>query len=179
MKYYIITRKEMEILEKAGLAVVVCPKTNSGYNWSGVKSITINGKTYDKDLHYKRHGFSGEYTSNGIASYLESEDGEQIKLTNIRYTKKSAIKGYDDVEKIMKNTFRKGEKKTKKTYKLIADTNNGVTLVDSFDDFHGIEIIDEEAFLDNLDYLSDNDTIGSEVSKSIYESIQKEYGVRE
>ena len=31
----------------------------------------------------------------------------------------------------------------KKTYKLIADTNNGVTLVDSFDDFHGIEIIDE------------------------------------
>lgn len=67
----------------------------------------------------------------------------------------------------------------KKTYKLIADTNNGVTLVDSFDDFHGIEIIDEEAFLDNLDYLSDNDTIGSEVSKSIYESIKKEYGVRE
>lgn len=67
----------------------------------------------------------------------------------------------------------------KKTYKLIADTNNGVTLVDSFDNFHGIEIIDEEAFLDNLDYLSDNDTIGSEVSKSIYELIKKEYGVRE
>ena len=67
----------------------------------------------------------------------------------------------------------------KKTYKLIADTNNGVTLVDSFDDFHGIEIIDEKAFLDNLDYLSDNDTIGSEVSKSIYELIKKEYGVRE
>ena len=67
----------------------------------------------------------------------------------------------------------------KKSYKLIADTNNGVTLVDSFDDFHGIEIIDEEAFLDNLDYLSDNDTIGSEVSKSIYELIKKEYGVRE
>lgn len=67
----------------------------------------------------------------------------------------------------------------KKNYKLIADTNNGVTLVDSFDDFHGIEIIDEEAFLDNLDYLSDNDTIGSEVSKSIYELIKKEYGVRE
>ena len=67
----------------------------------------------------------------------------------------------------------------KENYKLIADTNNGVTLVDSFDDFHGIEIIDEEAFLDNLDYLSDNDTIGSEVSKSIYELIKKEYGVRE
>ena len=33
----------------------------------------------------------------------------------------------------------------KKTYKLIAETTNGVTLVDSFDDFHGIEIIDEEA----------------------------------
>ena len=67
----------------------------------------------------------------------------------------------------------------KKNYKLIADTINGVTLVDSFDDFHGIEIIDEEAFMDNLDYLSDNDTIGSEVSKSIYESIKEEYGVRE
>ena len=67
----------------------------------------------------------------------------------------------------------------KKNYKLIADTINGVTLVDSFDDCHGIEIIDEEAFMDNLDYLSDNDTIGSEVSKSIYESIKEEYGVRE
>ena len=67
----------------------------------------------------------------------------------------------------------------KKNYKLIADTTNGVTLVDSFDNFHGIEIIDEEAFMDNLDYLSDNDTIGSEVSKSIYESIKEEYGVRE
>ena len=71
---------------------------------------------------------------------------------------------------------RKGEKKMKK---LIADTTNGVTLVDSFDDFHGIEIIDEEAFLDNLDYLSDNDTIGAEVSESTYESIKEEYGVRE
>lgn len=68
----------------------------------------------------------------------------------------------------------------KKNYKLIADTTNGVTLVDSFDDIHGIEIIDdEEAFLDNLDYLSDNDTIGAEVSESTYESIKEEYGVRE
>ena len=66
-----------------------------------------------------------------------------------------------------------------RTYKLIADTTNGVTLVDSFDDFDGIEIIDEEAFLDNLDYLSDTDTIGAEVSESIYESIKEEYGVRE
>ena len=179
MKYYIITRSEMELLEKAGIAVVACPKTKSGYDWSGVESITIEGKTYDSETHYKRHGNTGEFTASGVVSYLESEDGDKIKLAPIRYTKKLAIKGYDDVEKIMKNTFRKGEKKTKKTYKLIADTNNGVTLVDSFDDFHGIEIIDEEAFLDNLDYLSDNDTIGSEVSKSIYESIKKEYGVRE
>lgn len=179
MKYYIITRSEMELLEKAGIAVVACPKTKSGYDWSAVESITVDGKTYDSEIHYKRHGNTGEFTSNGVVSYLESEDGDKIKLAPIRYTKKLAIKGYDDVEKIMKNTFRKGEKKTKKTYKLIADTNNGVTLVDSFDDFHGIEIIDEEAFLDNLDYLSDNDTIGAEVSKSIYESIKKEYGVRE
>ena len=27
MKYYIVTRKEMEVLEKAGLAAIVCPKT--------------------------------------------------------------------------------------------------------------------------------------------------------
>ena len=74
---------------------------------------------------------------------------------------------------------RKGENQMTRTYKLIADTTNGVTLVDSFDDFHGIEIIDEEAFLDNLDYLSDNDTIGAEVSESIYESIKEEYGIRE
>ena len=60
MKYYIITRSEMELLVKAGLAVVVCPKTNSGYNWSGVKSITVDGKTYDNELYYKRHGSSGE-----------------------------------------------------------------------------------------------------------------------
>ena len=32
MKYYIITRSEMELLVKAGLAVVACPKTKSGYD---------------------------------------------------------------------------------------------------------------------------------------------------
>lgn len=109
MKYYIITRSEMELLVKAGLAVVVCPKTNSGYNWSGVESITVDGKTYESELHYKRHGTDGEFTSNGVISYLESEDGDQIELAPIRYTKKGVIKGYDDVEKIMKNTFRKRE----------------------------------------------------------------------
>ena len=109
MKYYIITRSEMELLEKAGLAVVVCPKTKSGYDWSGVESITVEGKTYDSEIHYKRHGNTGEFTSNGVVSYLESEDGDKIKLAPIRYTKKLAIKGYNDVEKIMKNTFHKGE----------------------------------------------------------------------
>ena len=109
MKYYIITRSEMELLEKAGLAVVVCPKTNSGYNWAGVETITVDSKTYESELHYKRHGIDGEFTSNGVVSYLESEDGDRIKLTQIRYTKKGAIKGYDDVKKIMKNTFHKGE----------------------------------------------------------------------
>lgn len=109
MKYYIITRSEMELLVKAGLAAVVCPKTKSGYNWSGVESITVDGKTYESELHYKRHGVDGEFTSNGVVSYLESEDGDQIELAQIRYTRKGAIKGYDDVEKIMKNTFRKGE----------------------------------------------------------------------
>ena len=109
MKYYIITRSEMELLVKARLAVVACPKTKSGYDWSGVESITVDGKTYGSELHYKRHGVDGEFTANGVVSYLESEDGDQIKLAPIRYTKKLAIKGYDDVEKIMKNTFRKGE----------------------------------------------------------------------
>ena len=109
MKYYIITRSEMELLVKAGLAVVVCPKTKSGYDWSGVESITVDGKTYANELHYQRHGYDGEFTSNGVVSYLESEDGDQIKLAPIRYTRKLAIEGYSDVEKIMKNTFRKGE----------------------------------------------------------------------
>ena len=109
MKHYIINRSEMELFVKAGIAVAVCPRTNSGYNWLGVKSITVDGKTYDSEIHYKRHGCDGEFTSNGVVSYLESEDGDQIKLAPIRYTKKLAIKGYDDVEKIMKNTFRKGE----------------------------------------------------------------------
>ena len=109
MKYHIITRSEMELMVQAGLAVVVCPKTNSGYNWSGVEYITVDGKTYANELHYQRHGYDGEFTSNGVISYLESEDGDQIELAPIRYTKKGAIKGYDDVEKIMKNTFHKGE----------------------------------------------------------------------
>lgn len=116
MKYYIITRSEMELLEKAGIAVVACPKTKSGYDWSGVESITIEGKTYDSETHYKRHGNTGEFTSNGVVSYLESEDGDKIKLAPIRYTKKLAIKGFDDVEKIMKNTFHR-EEKMKKSYK--------------------------------------------------------------
>ena len=111
MKYYIITRSEMEILEKAGLAVVVCPKTKSGYDWSGVESITVEGKKYESNLYYQKHGCDGEFTSNGVVSYLESEDGDQIKLAQIRYTKKGAIQGYDDVEKIMKNTFRKEEER--------------------------------------------------------------------
>ena len=111
IKYYIITRSEMELLVKAGLAVVVCPKTNSGYNWSGVESITVEGKKYESNLYYQRHGYDGEFTSNGVVSYLESEDGDRIELTPIRYTKKGAIKGYDDVEKIMKNTFHKEEER--------------------------------------------------------------------
>lgn len=109
MKYYIITRSEMELLVKAGLAVIACPKTKSGYDWSGVESITVEGKKYESNLYYQRHGIDGEFTANGVVSYLESEDGDQIELAPIRYTKKLAIKGYDDVEKIMKNTFRKGE----------------------------------------------------------------------
>ena len=111
MKYYIITRSEMKLLEKAGLALVVCPKTKSGYDWSGVEYITVDGKTYANELHYQRHGYDGEFTSNGVVSYLESEDGDRIELTPIRYTKKGAIKGYDDVEKIMKNTFHKEEER--------------------------------------------------------------------
>lgn len=108
MKYYIITRSEIELLEKAGLAVVACPKTKSGYYWPGVVSITVDGKTYDGETYYKRHGVDGEFTTNGVVFYLESEDGDKIKLAPIRYTEKLAIEGYDNVEKIMRNTFHKG-----------------------------------------------------------------------
>lgn len=107
MKYYIVTRKEMEVLEKAGLATIVCPKTKCGYNWSGVETITVDGKTYDSEIHYKRHGIDGEFTANGIVSYLESEDGDRVRLTQIRHTRKGAVDGYSDVRKIMRNTFHK------------------------------------------------------------------------
>ena len=92
MKYYIITRSEMELLEKAGLAVVACPKTKSGYDWSGVESITVEGKTYDSEIHYKEIKFrlNGELTT----QLLFYKTNNKIELFNRVFVYDNAIKHF-------------------------------------------------------------------------------------
>ena len=61
--------------------------------------------------------------------------------------------------------------------KLIADINNGIMLVDSFDGYKGLEIVDEELFVSQLDTMSDDDFYGAEVSEEIYRRLKDEYGI--
>lgn len=61
--------------------------------------------------------------------------------------------------------------------KLIADINNGIMLVDSFDGYEGLEIVDEEFFVSQLDTMSDDDFYGAEVSEETYRRLDDEYGI--
>lgn len=61
--------------------------------------------------------------------------------------------------------------------KLIADINNGIMLVDSFDGYEGLEIADEEFFVSQLDTMSDDDFYGAEVSEETYRRLDDEYGI--
>lgn len=61
--------------------------------------------------------------------------------------------------------------------KLIADINNGIMLVDSFDGYEGIEIVDEEFFVSQLDTMNDDDFYGAEVSEETYRRLKDEYGI--
>lgn len=102
---YLITVKELEELEKAGLATIVDDHKVSRHNWNNLNSITVNGKTFLEEIYYKKHNRSGAFTSNGITSFFESKDGDNLTLKWIRYTKKGAIKGYEGVDRIMKKIF--------------------------------------------------------------------------
>ena len=61
--------------------------------------------------------------------------------------------------------------------KLIADINNGIMLVDSFDGYEGIEIVDEEFFVSQLDTMNDDDFYGAEVSEETYRRLKDEYEI--
>ena len=61
--------------------------------------------------------------------------------------------------------------------KLIVDINNGIMLVDSFDGYEGLEIINEEFFVSQLDTMGDDDFYGAEVSEETYKRIKDEYGI--
>lgn len=51
----------------------------------------------------------------------------------------------------------------KRTFKFIADKNNGVKEVNGLDGYKGLKIVDEDTFLNSLTTLSDNDFIGAEL----------------
>lgn len=61
--------------------------------------------------------------------------------------------------------------------KLIVDINNGIMLVDSFEGYEGLEIVDEEFFVSQLDTMSDDDFYGAEVSEETYRRLKDEYGI--
>lgn len=61
--------------------------------------------------------------------------------------------------------------------KLIADINNGIMLDNSFEGYEGLEIIDEEFFVSQLDTMGDDDFYGAEVSEETYRRIKDEYGI--
>ena len=61
--------------------------------------------------------------------------------------------------------------------KLIVDINNGIMLVDSFDGYEGLEIVDEEFFVSQLGTMGDDDFYGAEVSEETYKRIKDEYGI--
>lgn len=103
--FYNVTIQEMEELEKAGLATIVDDHKESRHNWNNLNSITVNGKTFLEEIYYKKHNRSGMFTSNGITSFFESEDGDVLTLSWIRYTKKGTIKGYEGTDRIMKKVF--------------------------------------------------------------------------
>lgn len=102
---YNITISELEELEKAGLATIVDSQKVDKHIWNNLKAVTVNGKTFDNDIFYKRHNYAGEFTSNGIITHFESEDGDRLTLKRIRYTKKGTSNGYEGVDRIMKKVF--------------------------------------------------------------------------
>lgn len=56
-----------------------------------------------------------------------------------------------------------------RTFKMIADTNNGVQEVDSFEGYEGIEIVDEDTFLDMIETPTNEEFfIGAELSEQMY-----------
>lgn len=61
--------------------------------------------------------------------------------------------------------------------KLIADINNGIMLDDSFEGYEGLEIVDEEFFVSQLDTMNDHDFYGAEVSEETYRRLKDEYGI--
>lgn len=61
--------------------------------------------------------------------------------------------------------------------KLIVDINNGIMLDDSFEGYEGLEIVDEEFFVSQLDTMSDDDFYGAEVSEETYRRLNDEYGI--
>lgn len=64
-----------------------------------------------------------------------------------------------------------------KTYKLIADINNGIMLDDNFDGYEGLELTDEEDFVDRLDSMDEDEVIGAEVTEETYLKLKEEYGI--
>ena len=61
--------------------------------------------------------------------------------------------------------------------KLISDAINGIMLDDSFERYEGLEIVDEEFFVSQLDTMSDDDFYGAEVSEETYRRLKDEYGI--
>lgn len=64
-----------------------------------------------------------------------------------------------------------------RTYKLIADTTNGIMTDKSFDGYDGIEIMSEENFTERLSSLGEDELIGAEVSEKTFEKLDEEYGI--
>lgn len=65
----------------------------------------------------------------------------------------------------------------KKTYKLIADTTNGIMMDNSFEGYDGIEIMSEEDFMERLSSLGEDELIGAEVSEETFKKLDEEYGI--
>lgn len=61
--------------------------------------------------------------------------------------------------------------------KLIVDINNGIMLDDSFEGYEGLEIVDEEFFVSQLNTMGDDDFYGAEVSEETYRRLKDEYGI--
>ena len=61
--------------------------------------------------------------------------------------------------------------------KLISDAINGIMLDDSFEWYEGLEIVDEEFFVSQLDTMGDDDFYGAEVSEETYRRLKDEYGI--